>query len=284
VAAENIDDQRERLLDGWDEAARGWGRQADRTQAVAQPISDWMIANTRPASGEQVLELAAGPGDTGFIAARIIEPGGTLITSDAVAGMLDVARERAEEQGIANVEFKQLQLEWIDLPTASVDVVLCRWAVMLIFDPAAALRECRRVLKPGGRLALAVWDPAEANPWATIIQRTLVELGHVESAPGGGPGMFSLAAPGKLIELLEDAAFFDVATESVPIVRSYTSVLDWLGETRDLSRQFSAIWGRLSDEQRQQLREAVAEAAAEYTDGGGAVTLPGSSLAAVASA
>jgi SAM-dependent methyltransferase len=282
VAAENIDDQRELLLDGWDEAAKGWGRQADRTQAVAQPISDWMIASARPVPGEQVLELAAGPGDTGFIAARMIEPGGTLICSDAVAGMLEVARDRAQEQGIANVEFKQLQLEWIDQPTATIDVVLCRWAVMLIFDPAAALRECRRVLKPGGRLALAVWDPAAANPWATIIQRTLVELGHVEPGPEGGPGMFALAAPGKLVELLEDAAFFDIATESVPIVRSYASVLDWLGETLDLSRQFAAVWGRLSDAERQQLRDAVAAAAADYIDASGAVTLPGSSLAAVA--
>jgi SAM-dependent methyltransferase len=284
VAGEDIEERRDLLLDGWDEAAKGWGRQADRTQSVALPVSEWMIAKTLPVPGERVLELAAGPGDTGFMAARMIEPGGTLICTDAVSGMLDVARERAEEQGIANVEFKRLQLEWIDLPTASVDVVLCRWAVMLIFDPAAALRECRRVLKPGGRLALAVWDPAEANPWAVIIQRTLVELGHVEPAPKEGPGMFALAAPGKLIELLEDAAFFDVETRSVPIVRRYTSVLDWLGETRDLSRQFSAVWGRLSDEERQRLRDAVAAAAAEYVDESGAVVLPGSSLAASASA
>jgi SAM-dependent methyltransferase len=284
VAGEDIDERRDLLLDGWDEAAKGWGRQADRTQSVALPVSEWMIAKTLPAPGERVLELAAGPGDTGFMAARMIEPGGTLICSDAVSGMLDVARERAEEQGIANVEFKRLQLEWIDLPTASVDVVLCRWAVMLIFDPAAALRECRRVLKPGGRLALAVWDPPEANPWATIIQRTLVELGHVEPAPTEGPGMFALAAPGKLVELLEEAAFFDVTTESVPIERRYAGVLDWLGETRDLSRQFSAVWGRLSDQERQRLREAVAAAAAGYIDESGALALPGSSLAASASA
>jgi SAM-dependent methyltransferase len=284
VAGEDIEERRDLLLDGWDEAAKGWGRQADRTQSVALPVSEWMIAKTLPAPGERVLELAAGPGDTGFMAARMIEPGGTLICSDAVSGMLDVARERAEEQGIANVEFKRLQLEWIDLPTASVDVVLCRWAVMLIFDPAAALRECRRVLKPGGRLALAVWDPPEANPWATIIQRTLVELGHVEPAPTEGPGMFALAAPGKLVELLEEAAFFDVTTESVPIERRYAGVLDWLGETRDLSRQFSAVWGRLSDQERQRLREAVAAAAAEYVNESGALALPGSSLAVSASA
>lgn len=284
MAGEDLEEQRERLLDGWDEAAKGWGRQADRTHAVALPISEWMIAHARPQPGEQVLELAAGPGDTGFMAARLIQPGGTLISSDAVAGMLDVARERATEQGLDNVEFKQLQLEWIDLPTASIDVILCRWAVMLTVDPGAALRECRRVLKPGGRLAIAVWDVADANPWATIIQRALVELGHAEPMPAGGPGMFALSDPAELAALLEDSGFFDVAVEPVAISRSYASVVDWLGETRDLSRQFAAAWGQMADEDRQALRERVAAAAAEFTDPAGALKLPGSSLAAFASA
>lgn len=282
--SEDLGEQREQLLDGWDEASKGWGRQADRVQEAARPISEWMLAHAKPLPGERVLELAAGPGDTGFMAARLIEQGGTLISSDASAGMLDVARERAEEQGIGNVEFKQLQLEWIDLPTASVDVVLCRWGVMLTVDPSAALRECRRVLKPGGRLSLAVWDVPEANPWTIIIQRTLVELGHVEPPAPGGPGMFALAAPGLLKEMLEAAGFFDIHVEPVAIERRYTNVLDWLGESRDLMRQFSGIWGTLSDEQRQQLRDTIAEAAREYTDAAGALSLPGSSLAAVAAA
>ncbi len=284
MTGEDAEEQRERLLDSWDEVAKGWGRQADRTQSVAQPISDWMIEHAQLAPGQRVLELAAGPGDTGFMAARLIEPGGILISSDASAEMLDVARERAEELGITNVEFKQLQLEWIDLPTADVDVVLCRWGVMLTVDPAASLRECRRVLKPGGRLALAVWDLAETNPWATITQKVLVDLGHVEAPPDGGPGMFALSAPGMLAEMLADAGFFDVELEPVPILRRYGSVLDWLGETRDVSRQFSAVWAGLSDEQRQALRERVAADAAAYTDDDGALELPGSSLAAVASA
>src|SRR5579863_1428444 len=96
----DVQDERERLLDGWDEAAQGWGRQADRLQEAAMPVSEWLIAHTHPAPGERVLELAAGPGDTGFMAAREITPGGTLICSDAAAGMLDVARARAAEQGV----------------------------------------------------------------------------------------------------------------------------------------------------------------------------------------
>ena len=282
--SEDIEEQRERLLDGWDEQARGWGRQADRTHAVAVPISHWMIDHAKPQPGETVLELAAGPGDTGFMAARLIQPGGTLISSDASAGMLDVARERAEEQGIANVDFKQLQLEWIDLPTAAVDVVLCRWGVMLTVDPAAALRECRRVLKPGGRIALAVWDVPEKNPWATILQRALVDLGHMESAPVGGPGMFALSAPGLLNTMLEDAGFFDIEIEPVPILRSYDNVLDWLGETRDLMRSLGTVWATLSDEQRRELREHIGAAASDYVSADGSLALPGSSLAAAASA
>jgi SAM-dependent methyltransferase len=284
MADEEIQEQRERLLDGWDEQSKGWGRQADRVQEAARPISEWMIEHARLAPGQRVLELAAGPGDTGFLAARRIQPGGMLICSDASAGMLDVARERAEEQGITNVEFKQLQLEWIDLPTADVDVVLCRWGVMLTVDPAAALHECRRVLRPDGRLALAVWDLPEANPWVVIIQRALVELGHAEPPPPAGPGMFALSAPGRLREMLDDAGFFDVEVESIPIARRYENVLDWLGETRDLSRQLAAVWGELADEQRRELRERVAADAQPYTDATGALELPGSCLAAVASA
>jgi hypothetical protein len=117
-----------------------------------------------------------------------------------------------------------------------------------------------------------------------IVQHTLVELGHAEPAPRTGPGMFALAEPGKLVGLLEDAGFFDIETSSVAIKRSYSSVLDWLGETRDLSRQFSGVWGNLSDQQRQQLRDAVAAAAADFTDAAGQLVLPGSSLAALASA
>ncbi len=284
VSEGEIEEQRERLLDGWDHVAAGWGRQADRTQSVASPISEWMIDHAQPTPGETVLELAAGPGDTGFMAAHRISPGGTLICSDATNGMLAVARERAQEQGVDNVEFKQLQLEWIDMPTASVDVALCRWGVMLTLDPSAALRECRRVLKPGGRFALAVWDQPERNPWATVMQRTLVELGHAQPPAPGGPGMFALAAPGQLQRMLEEAGFFDVEVEPVAITRRYASVVDWLGETRDLSEQFGEVWAKLPDAQRQEVRERVSLAAQPYVTETGEVILPGSSLAALAHA
>src|SRR5205085_12140030 len=166
--------QRAERLEGWERAARGWSNRGDSVRDSGMPVSLRMIERLSLQPGHRVLELAAGPGDTGFLAAELIAPGGTLICSDGADAMIDVARARALEVGVENVEFRRLELEWIDLPTASVDAILCRWALMLTVDPAAALQEARRVLRPGGRLSLAVWDEPARNPWATIPGRGLI--------------------------------------------------------------------------------------------------------------
>jgi SAM-dependent methyltransferase len=278
------DDERDILLDAWQDAAPGWGRQADGVRDSAMPVSVWMLEHADLKPGLSVLELAAGPGDTGFMAVERIQPGGALISSDAVAGMLDVARERAQELGVEHVEFKQLQLEWIDIPTATIDVVLVKWAVMLLLDPSAALRECRRVLKPGGRLVIAVWEGPDRNPWATIPQRAMVELGHMQPLAPGGRGMFALADHAQLRELLEDAGLFDIEIEPIEMPRGYASVTAWVGETIDLSRSFKGVWSGLADEDRRELRARIAELAEQYIDAAGAVVLPAASLGAHATA
>ena len=122
--------------------------------AFGAPVAHWMIDAVDPQPGERVLELAAGLGETGLLAAELVAPGGEVIVSDQAEAMLEGARERAAELGIDNVSFKVLAGEWIDLPLASVDIALCRWGYMLMADPAAALAETRRVLAPAG-----AWRP-----------------------------------------------------------------------------------------------------------------------------
>src|SRR5436853_6361144 len=109
------------MRERWELASPGWGKRAEGIRDVGMPVSMWMIDSLRLQPGQQLLELAAGPGDTGFLAAELIQPGGTLISSDAAEGMVEVARARAEHLGLRNVEFRRLELEWIDLDTASVD-------------------------------------------------------------------------------------------------------------------------------------------------------------------
>ncbi|HLI61017.1 MAG TPA: methyltransferase domain-containing protein [Solirubrobacteraceae bacterium] len=270
--------------EAWERNAADWGRNADRQHEWAVEVSATMVDALAPQPGDRVLELAAGPGDTGFMAAELIEPGGTLICSDGAQAMLEVARERAAAQRIRNVEFRVLDLEWIDMETASVDAVLCRWGLMLVIDPGAAAREIRRVLRPGGRAALAVWDAPERNPWTTIPMAALRAQPGVPAPDPESPGMFSLAADGALSELLENAGFVDVRIGTVTLVRRVASAEEWLQETLSISPVRRELFAGLDAAAQSDVRARIAEQAASFTDEDGSLVLPGSSLVASASA
>jgi SAM-dependent methyltransferase len=284
VGASDPNELRIEMIERWEGAAAGWGKRAPELREWSMPVSSWMIEHAQLQPGVRVLELAAGPGELGFLAAELIRPGGTLISSDGAEAMLEVARARAAELGIENVEFKRLELEWIDLETASVERVLCKWGLMLIVDPEAALRETRRVLAPGGRIAVAVWDEPAVNPWATIPTRALVELGHTAPPDRDVPGMFALAAPGRLRDLLESAGFLDVLVETVELSRTSAGVEEFVAATSDVSSAFREIFEALPDGERQDVVRKIAELAEPYTAADGSVRLPARTLVAAADA
>jgi len=188
----SMSDQREELLARWDSMAAGWKATRANFQRSMEPVSQWLVEAIHPQPGHSVLELAAGLGDTGLLAAQLVAPGGSVLLTDGSDKMVEVAREHAEEVGATNVELRTMQAEWIDLPTASVDSVLCRFGYMLLVDPEAALRETRRVLKSGGRVALAVWDDLERNPWMKVLREALVARGLAQTTVPEDPRLFAL--------------------------------------------------------------------------------------------
>jgi SAM-dependent methyltransferase len=276
--------QRVESLEFWERNAAGWGKRADRIRDWGMPVSVALIDSLDLQPGQRVLELAAGPGDTGFLAAELIRPGGTLLSSDGAEGMLELAQARAKAAGIENVEFRRLELEWIDLPAASVDAILCRWGIMLITDRDAAAREIRRVVRPGGRVALAVWDVPDRNPWATIPGRAMIELGHSERPDPDAPGMFRLAPAERLLELLQSAGFVEVEIEPVTLERAYDTVAEYLAETLDLSGAFRDAVQSLSDAERDAAMSKIRSLAEPFTADDGSLRLSGSSLVARAEA
>jgi SAM-dependent methyltransferase len=280
------DDRREELLDHWEEVAPGWGRQAARFSEAVAPVTAAMLAGAVLNPEKRVLELAAGPGDLSLAAAPLVAPTKVLCT-DGVQAMVDVASERAEEEGVENVEFQRAQLEWIDLPAAAADVIFCRYGLMLAVDPETALRECRRVLAPGGRLVVAVQGPAIDNPWVTTPMQAAVELGLVDdsgSAQPADPGPFALAGEGQLAELMRDTGFLDVEVTRVSFSWHYRNELDWVGEKIDHSSSFSVMWRGLDDELRGALRGRLRELSGSFAQGDGSLIVPGEALVAVGDA
>jgi len=268
----------------WEESADGWARTRAAIARDTTPVSQWLLEAARLQPGMIVLEVASGPGDLGLLAAEIVAPAGRAIVTDGAEAMVEVARARGAELGIANAEFRQMEAEWLDLEAASVDAVLCRWGYMLLADPEAALRETRRVLRPGGHVALAVWDVPERNPWMSAAGRTLTARGVMEPPDPEQPGPFALAAPGRLRELLDDAGFGEVTVEAVDFEFRAPNLDEWWEQMLKNSSRVRSAMAALAPAEHYATRDAVDAAYAPYVQPDGSVRLPARTLVAAAEA
>ena len=267
----------------WASTAAGWEARADALRSWTMPVSAWMVDAIGPHPGHTILEHAAGPGDTGYLTAELITPGGTLICSDLVPEMLTVAQRRAQALGIPNVRFRQIDGENIDIDVASLDGVLCRWGYMVMADANAALRETRRVLRPGGRVALAAWTAADENRWATEPIRELLRRGPMEEPDPTGPGQFAWAEPGVIAEQLEDAGFVEHRVEALDFTLDYPSVAEWWASQRDVSLRFAQATAALDATTTAAVQAALTDTAEPRTRADGIVAVPARTWVAVAS-
>jgi SAM-dependent methyltransferase len=180
-----------------------------------------------------------------------------------------------------NVTTRELDLESIEEPDRSYDVVLCREGLMFAADPARAAREIRRVLRPGGRVALAVWGPRERNPWLGVVfDAVSAQIGRPVPPPGI-PGPFSLEDSDKLAGLLSDGQLADVAVSELPVPLRAASFEEWWGRTSVLAGPLAKILESLPEEVAQALRARVREAVRPYETPTG-VEFPGVTLLAAA--
>ena len=276
------DNQRRVRLENWAGMAAGWERAREEREKIAAPVTDWLVRELAPTSGDTVLELAAGQGDVGFEVAPILGDSGRLISSDFSPAMAEIARRRSAELGLTNVEHRILDAERLELADDSVDGVLCRWGYMLMSDPAAALAETRRVLRSGGRLAFAVWSSGARNPWISVAGRILVAHGHLSPPEPGEPGMFVLGDQEPLRRLVENARFANVRIEDVPVHNDYSSVDEYVRRSSEMGGMFSRAWAEAPEEEQQRMKDEFHEAFAPFAVDGG-YKLPGVSVCVVAS-
>jgi SAM-dependent methyltransferase len=261
-----------------------WASRREPIEAVSAPCTAALLRDLDPKPGDTVLELAAGTGDTGFDAAERVGPEGRLISSDFSPTMLDETRRRGAERGIENVEYEVIDAAKIELEDDSVDGVLCRFGYMLMHDAKAALAETRRVLRPGGKVACAVWGSPERNPFFMIPAISLIQRGHLPPPePPPAPGLFSMADPERVKGLLRDAGFGQAQVEEVPLTFPVPDADGYLEFLADTAGPIAIALQGLSEDQRAEVLADVEDSLARFAADGGGYQLPGLALCAVGS-
>ena len=239
------------------------------------PVTEALVAALEPRPADVILDLASGTGD---LAEALGPRVARILVTDFSPAMVEAARRR----GIANADHRVLDMQAIDLPDASVDAVGCRFGLMLVPDPALALREIRRVLKPGGRLAFATWAPAKQNPWATAYGPVLIERGVVEPPKPGEPGQFALSEAGELTTLVRDAGFANVSVAEVPVAFRFASWDEYRRVVTGLAAALRERLEQLDDRTRAEVDEGARLRVERFRDEEGYV-IPGLALVTRAS-
>ncbi len=261
--------------------APGWDERHAYIEEAARPVTERMLERLEPASGQTILDLAAGTGVVGFAAAPLVGPEGRVIVSDFSEAMLEAAERQAARLGLENVECRVLDAEKLDLRDAAVDGVLCRWAYMLMADPSAALKETRRVLVDGGRMACAVFAGPEENPWAALPSGVLQERGHMPPPEAGTPGILALADVDRLQSLIAGAGFAEPRIEQVPFSFGFADEDGYWEFLREAAGAIAMLLERLDQAELEIVRAEVAMRMAPFR-GAREIELP--AVAHVASA
>jgi len=251
----------------WEELAPRWERGRELLWDSARAVSEWLVDRLDPQPGQTILDLAAGTGETGFLAASRLGGEGRLISSDLSPQMVDAARRVATLFDVTNAEFRLLDGEAIELPDASVDGVLSRFGYVLKGDPPPALREVRRVLRPGGRFAFAVWAERGRNRWMTVPAEVMVERGHLAPQSESEVRLSERRNPESISRLLRDAGFGEAEIEEMPVAYRFANAEELWFFVSELRGPVALALEKLDAGERAAVREEI-ECRADRAGGG----------------
>jgi SAM-dependent methyltransferase len=270
----DLDTYREQSLETWGQMASGWEHRRKWLMEATAPVNRWLVEKADPQPGQTILDIAAGTGDLGLLVAGRVGDRGHVISADFAPEMVEVAARNGEDRGVPNVEYRVLDAESLDLEDDSVDGVVCRWGYMLMADPAAALKETRRVLRAGGSLAFAVWMTPDRNPWAGVPAMTLVQQGHMPPPEPGAPGIFALGDLGRIRELVSGAGFAEPEPAEIAFDFRYADFDDMWDTIVRLAGPLARAVNALPGEDRRLTRAAMMENLAPYRNEDGSYATP----------
>lgn len=205
---------RDQQREVWNRFSPGWKKWDDLTMEFLKPMAHAIIHRIRPKDTDIVLDVASGTGEPGLTIATMLN-GGKVVAIDLAEGMLEVALENANRRGIKNYEAITCDVSDLSFPDNSFDAISCRFGFMFFPDMLLAAREMVRVLRPGGRIAVTVWNEPEKNFWATSILNIVNNNMKVAPSPQGAPGLFRCAKSGLIPELFKQAGLKNIEETEV---------------------------------------------------------------------
>lgn len=245
---------------GWDLAAADYEALWHRQLADAQTA---LLAAAALRGGERVLDVACGTGLVSFAAARSVGPAGRVLGVDLSGAMVDAARERAVQREVRNAAFARMDAESLALPDASFDVALCALGLMYVPNPEQALREMRRVLRPGGRIVVAVWGERARCGWAPLF-----EIVDAEVASEVCPLFFRLGQRDVLARACAATSLVAVHEQRLATTLVYADADDACGAAF-VGGPVALAWSRFGAEVRERVRTRYLDAIGPWRDGHG---------------
>lgn len=251
----------------WNRVAPGWEKWDRFFDEQMTFLNHRLVADARLRPGMRVLDLGSGTGYPALLAAQTVGPSGSVIGIDLAEQMVAAAERKAKRLGLTNITFHQGDVTTLPFEGNSFDAVTSRFCLMFLPDVATSVSEIRRVLKPGGWLAAAVWSAPDKNPSISLsieAIRTVVDLPPPDQT---APGIFRLAKPGDLSGMVEQAGFSDVSDVEFVAEWTYASAEEYYESLLDIAAPVQPLMAKLSDEQRQDVKRLMCDAANRYARG-----------------
>ena len=246
-----------RVAGGWEK----WDRFFDEQMAF---LNHRLVADARLRSGMQVLDLGSGTGYPALMGAHTVGPNGSMIGLDLAEQMLVVARRKATALGLANVTFRTGDVTALPFEADSFDAVTSRFCLMFLPEIPKAAVEIVRVLRPGAWLAAAVWSAPEKNPYLMIPITVIKQFIDLPPPDPTAPGIFRLAKPSDLAEMLRQTGFSNLSEEEFLADVRFSSGEDYYTSVMDIAAPIQNLFAKLSDDQKTDARSRIIDSANQY--------------------
>src|ERR1700686_1921856 len=256
----------EEVIKRWRGSAPFWQKHRDTIRGMFAPITQALIEDADIGTQNSVLDVATGPGEPALSVAAVVGPDGKVFGVDAIHGMIAAARTEAQRLGLKNAKFDVAFADDLPFAANTFDAVISRFGVMFFPSPVAGVREMLRVLKPGRKLALAVWHYAERNPFHYALSRVVDR--YVDSPPLAPDALdaFRFACPGKLKDVLAEAGAMDPSERLLQFrIEAPISVEDFWTLRREMSDKLNEKMAMLSKKQATKVKSEMLDALNEYS-------------------